>query len=559
MRILSVVTLAGLVVAPTFAATPSEDVRKVGDLGKVGTVEFPTSCDPALQDEFERGMALLHSFFYSEARRVFEGVADKDPECAMAHWGVAMTYYHPLWAPPDSSELLAGTAAIERAAKAKKQAERERAYIVAMRAYYEGLDVPDLGAAAVAPSCHGDPGVDYMGRAACFRREMEKVATAYPDDVDGAAFFALALLGTAPAGDPKLKNQQQAAEMLEKWYTRLPDHPGLAHYLIHSYDYPATAAKGLPAAEAYADIAPWVPHSLHMPSHIFTRLGMWDETIRSNLASAEAGRKLAQEADVAYFEEMHALDYLAYGYLQTAQDQKVKALVDYVNGLKGIQPAADPAGGYAYGAIPARYALERRLWKEAASLEVPPMTLWGKLPHAEGHRWYARAIGAAKIGELPGARAAAERLEALSKASTDLRFGYFAEKLAIQRRAALALIAFAEGERTEAIEMLRVEAAAEDSLGKSPVSPGALFPVRELYAEALLDAGKPAEALVQFEASLKIYPRRFNGLYGAARAAEKAGKKPEARRYYEQLLELAKPGDSARPELAEARDHLAKL
>jgi hypothetical protein len=560
MRILGIVTLVALVSVPAFAAPkPDAGARRVGDLGKVGTVNLPTTCDPALQGEFERGVALLHSFFYSEARRAFEAVAAKDPECAMAHWGVAMTYYHPLWSPPDSSELAAGMAAVRKAQAAKKQSAAEREYVQAIRAYYEGLDVPDTAATAAMPSCHGDPGTDFKGRAVCFRREMEKIAAAHPDDVDGAAFYALSLVATAPVGDPKLENQTKAAAMLEKWYAKLPNHPGLAHYLIHTYDYPPTAAKGLPAARAYASIAPEVPHALHMPSHIFTRLGMWDETIKSNLAAAQAGRKLVTQPDVAYFEELHSLDYAMYAYLQTGQDTKAKGIVDYLSTLTGAQPATDPVAGYAFGAIPARYALERRQWKDAASLEVEPRVFWAMLPHAEGHRIYARAVGAAKSGDLERARAAAARLDELSKASTDLRFGYFAQQMAIQRRAALGLIAFAEGKKDEALAMLQRAAASEDSLGKSPVSPGAMLPVRELYGEALLDASRPAEALAEFEASLKIYPGRFNGIYGAARAAQKAGKKAEAKRYFQQLVDLSKAGDGTRAELMEAKEQLAGL
>jgi hypothetical protein len=271
----------------------------------------------------------------------------------------------------------------------------------------------------------------------------------------------------------------------------VPDHPGLAHYLIHSYDYPATAKKGLPAAQAYASIAPWVPHALHMPSHIFTRLGMWKETIQSNLASAEAARKVPTPPGVAYFEELHALDYALYAYLQTGQDRKAKEIVDYVGSLTGTEPPVDPAAAYAIGAMPARYALERRQWKEAAALDIKPMAFWAKIPHAEGHRVYARAVGAAKSGDLATARAAAQRLDELAQASTDPRFAYFRDQMRLQQRAALGLIALAEGRQLAGLEQLRLAAISEDSLGKNPVSPGAMLPIRELYAEALLDTKHP--------------------------------------------------------------------
>jgi tetratricopeptide (TPR) repeat protein len=543
--------------APSKAVAPS---RPVGDLGKVGTVKFPTSCDPALQAQFERGLALLHSFFYAEARRVFVEVAGKDPECAMAYWGIAMTYYHPLWAPPDSVELAAGMAAVEKALAAKEQGERESEFVRAIAAYYQGLEVPDpAGAgAAPAPSCHGGGVVDLKGRAACFRREMEKIATRHPEDVEGAAFFALSLVATAPVGDPELKNQRQSAALLEKWYAQQPQHPGLAHYLIHAYDYPPLAAKGLPAAEAYASIAPEVPHALHMPSHIFTRLGMWEETIRSNQAAAEAARRYGAVTSpgAATHEELHSMDYMMYAYLQTAQDQKAKQVMDHFASITKVFPEVDFAAGYAFGAIPARYALERRQWKEAAALEIRPMTFWSKLPFAEGHVAYARAVGAARSGDLERARAAAGRLDELARASKDPRFLYFAEQMGIQRKAALGLIAFAEGKRDEAIEQLRRAAAEEDSLGKHPVSPGAMLPVRELLAESLLEIGRAGEALVEFEASLHLNPGRFNAVYGAAKAAEKAGKRAEARRYYAQLVTLGKADDGTRTELGEARAYL---
>jgi hypothetical protein len=476
----------------------------------------------------------------------------------MAHWGVAMTYYHPLWAAPDSTELAAGAAAVERARTAKEQNERERSYVRAIEAFYKGLDEPPLEPPAGALSCHG-PGLgDPGGRAACFRREMEKVAAAYPEDVDAGAFFALSLLGSATPGDPKLENQKQAAQILEKWYAKNKNHPGLAHYLIHSYDYPSLADKGLAPARAYASIAPFVPHALHMPSHIFTRLGMWRETIESNLAAAAAARRYGDQhhPGAANFEELHCLDYALYAYLQTAQDAKARELVARLNSIEKTYPAADFAASYAFGAMPARYALERRQWKEAAALELRPMPFWSSTPFAEGHIVYARAVGAARSGDLPAARAAAERLRELVEKCTGPRFKYFAQQMDIQRDAALGLIAVAEGRKAEGIATLRLAAAREDSLGKHPVSPGAMLPVRELLADALLENGKGAAALAEFQASLKINPGRFNGIYGEERAAAAAGDKARAREFYRELTALAKTGDG-RPELAEAKKLVA--
>ncbi len=557
----SVVALLILLVAPVGAAGPSSTTPALGDLSKVGSVSFPTTCDPAVQKEFERGLALLHSFFYPEARRVFAAVAEQDPQCAMAHWGVAMSYWHPLWTAPDSAEMAAGRAAAARAVAAAKQDGRERGYVRAIQAYYEGLDEPVIapGAAAAEQSCHGPRLADPKGRAACFLREIEQVAGRHPEDTDAAAFLALALLGTAPPGDPALANQNRAAGILEQRYAERPDHPGLAHYLIHSYDFPPLAAKGLPAANAYAAMQPWVPHALHMPSHIYTRLGMWVENIASNRASARAARAYAarHHPDAASSEELHALDYLIYGHLQSGQDREARRVLDRLREIRKTHPETDFTVGYAFGAMPARYALERRQWKEAMALTPPPMPFWDRLPFAEGHLAYARAVGAARSGDLAAAVAAADRLQELSAKATDPRFRYFADQMGLQRQAALGLVAFARGEKEEAIRLLTLAAAREDSLGKHPVSPGAILPIRELLADALLESGRPEEALAAYEASLAIYPRRFNGVAGAAQAAARAGRKEQATKRYRELLELAATGDGTRPELRAARDYLA--
>jgi tetratricopeptide (TPR) repeat protein len=404
-------------------------------------------------------------------------------------------------------------------------------------------------------SCHGLTSADDRGRAACFRREMEKIAHEYPDDLEASAFYALSLLATAPPGDPSLQQQHQAAAILEKLYATHPNHPGLAHYLIHSYDYPPLAAQGLPMARAYASIAPWVPHALHMPSHIFTRLGLWEEDIQSNVASAEAARRYAAKnyPGAMSFDELHALDYLIYAYLQTAQDAKANAVLECLNAVTRTYPEVDFAAAYAFGAIPARYALERHQWKEAAALAVRPMPFWKPMPFSEGLLVYGRGIGAAFNGDLDAARAAAARLGELSAAASEPRMRYFAMQMGQQREAALALVAFLEGNRESALATLEAVAAREDSLGKHPVSPGALFPVRELLGEVLLIDGQADRALAAFRASLKINPHRFNAVYGAARAAAAGGQRAEARGYYEELIALAASGDGTRPELAEAR------
>lgn len=542
-----------------FAAAPcAAKGRELGDLGKVGSVSFPTSCDPAVQAEFERGLALLHSFFYEEARRVFTEVASKDPTCAMAQWGIAMTYYHPLWAAPEPTEFAAGLEAIGKARSLGAKTEPEKDFITAAEAFYTG----EVGATggADAESCHGPVGGDYKSCAIAYRKALEQVHARYPDNTDAAAFFSLQLVATAVPGDVLLAQQKAAAEILEEFYADQPNHPGLVHYLIHAYDYPPLAQNGLPAAQTYASVAPWVPHALHMPSHIFTRLGMWDENIQSNMASAKASREYSAKyhPGIANSEELHAMDYMTYGYLQTAQDAKAKEVLAQLAAIQQTKPENEMILAYACGSMPARYALERRQWKEAAALALPDRPFWKRFPFAEAHIVYARGVGAVKSGDLDQARKETQRLDELSAAITEPKFKYFQQHVATQRKTVNGLLALAEGRQSEGLQMLQRAAAVEDSLGKHPVSPGALFPARELLAEALLDAGRPAEALVEFEASLKIYPGRFNGVAGAARAAESAGNADRARAYNQQLLGLAKQNSARRVELVKAQEYLSR-
>jgi tetratricopeptide (TPR) repeat protein len=543
-----------------FASRPwaAEAGREVGDLGQVGAVQFPTSCDASIQSEFERAVALLHSFFYEEARRIFTDLANKDPECAMAQWGIAMTYYHPIWTPPDSAEFAAGREAIRKARALGGKTETERDFIAALEAFYMGK--ADPANAAVAQSCHGPIGGDYQSCAIAYEKALKEVYARHSDDPEAAAFFALQLVATATPGDALLSQQKRAAEILEPFYAAHGDHPGLVHYLIHAYDYPPLAKKGLPAARVYAGLAPWVPHALHMPSHIFTRLGMWQENIESNLAAAQAARDYSEKyhPGVAYSEELHAMDYLMYGYLQTAQDAKAKEVLDQLTAIRQTRPENEMILAYACGAMPARYAVERRQWKEAASLSLPARAFWNRFPFAEAHVVYARAIGAAHMGDRSAAEREIARLDELSAAITESRFKYFRDHIATQRSAASGVLAVSEGRLDEGLEILRRAAAVEDSLGKHPVSPGALLPARELLAEALLETGRPAEALEQFEATLRLYPARFNGVAGAAQAAERAGQAESARKYYEQLLALAEGGDGARTELARAHEFVSR-
>jgi hypothetical protein len=564
---LAVVTFAcALVCLPGARATAGDDdaplgVGRLGDLRAVGTVHLKSSCGPRAQTEIERATALLHSFFYEESRRVFEEVAAAEPDCAVSHWGIAMTYWHPIWTPPTDEERAAGRRALERARALGGRTDVERGLIGALAAYYDEPAPAGAAAAGTAAgqSCHGlTGGADHAARALAYEKAMERLFAAHPRDVEVASFYALALLATHPPTDASLENPRRAAAILEPFYQSHPNHPGVMHYLIHGYDYPATAASGLKAAKTYAAVAPWVPHVLHMPSHIFTRLGMWDEVIASNLASADAARQFAasRHPDATSFEELHALDYLIYGYLQRGEDRRAAEVLASTQSVRATWPKADFAAAYAIGAVPARFALERRQWTEAAALREPSSASLEKYTFGAAHIAFARAVGAARSGEAAEARTALARLEALAAGMTDPRQQYFARQAAVQLTAVRGWLAAAEGRAAEAVALLREAASADDALGKHPVSPGSLLPAREMLADLLLEQGRAREALQEYEASLKLNAGRLNSLFGAGLAAEKAGDPDAARRHYAALAAMVAP-DAARPAVAHARAFLA--
>ena len=542
---------------PSVAAAPASTTPEPGDLRAAGSVDFPVTCTPAARPEFVRGVALLHSFFYEEARRIFTAVAEQDPSCAMAQWGIAMTWWHPIWTPPAPEEMKAGKTAAAQAMALAAGSDRERGFITALNAYY---NTPDGAVTEPAgQSCHGPVGP--RDRVVAYEKAMRELYLKYPGDVETQVFYALAVLsvGYATPTDAKLANQLQAAGILEKLWRQYPNHPGVAHYLIHAYDYPALAERGLPAARAYGTIAPWVPHALHMPSHIFTRLGLWDDSIEANRASVEASRAYAvkRHRDATEAEGLHGLDYMVYSYLQEAQDAKAREIAEFVTGVRKTNPELEFAAAYALAAIPARCTLERKAWKDAAELPVPARPHWARFPFMEALIEYAHAIGRARSGDLAGARQAMDRMRQLRDATTDIKFEYFRMHLDLQLIAASAWVAYGEGKKDEALGLLRRTAEAEDFLGKHPVSPGALIPVREQLGDLLLELSQPEAALKAFEASLKIYPGRFQGLYGAALSAERMGDRPTARRYYAKLAEQTAKADGGRGELAHVREFLA--
>jgi tetratricopeptide (TPR) repeat protein len=528
-----------------------------GDLRGVGKVTFPITCAPDIQSDFARGVALLHSFFYEEARRVFTSIAERDPKCAMAQWGIAMTWWHPIWTPPTPDEMGAGKAAIEKAMALGTGTDRERGFINALNTYYNTAD--SSSAAPVGQSCHGPVGP--RDRVVAYEKAMRQLRDKYPDDFEVETFYAFAVLATgyATPNDTTLSKQLEAAGMLEKLWKQEANHPGVVHYLIHSYDYPQFAQRGLTAAQLYDDIAPWVPHALHMPSHIFTRLGMWDESIAANRASAEASRAYAamRHRDATEAEELHALDYMAYSYLQEAQDAEAKKIVDLAAKVRKTNPELEFSAAYALAAIPTRYAFERNDWTAAANLAIPNVPHWSSFPFMEALIEYGHALGRAHTGDLDGARKAIARMQQLRDATKHPKFDYFKSHLDLQMQAASAWVAAAEGKKNEALDMLRRAAESEDTLGKHPVSPGAFVPVREQLGTLLLEVGKPTEARQEFEAALKIYPGRFRGLYGAAQAAEQAGDNENASRYYTKLAAQTAKAGGSRNELNHVREFLS--
>ena len=517
-----------------------------GDAEALGVVHFPVSCGEGALPGWSRAVALLHSFGYEEARKAFAAVAERDPACGMAWWGVAMTYYHPIWAPPTAAELAAGRAAAEKASGAGAKTERERGYIAAIGAFYRDSDK-----------------ADHRTRALAYKTAMEELAKRYSDDHEAAIFYALALLATSPPGDATFANQKKAAEILNGLLEKEPQHPGVAHYLIHAFDYPSLASLALPAARSYAKIAPSSPHALHMPSHIFTRLGLWKESIESNLASAEAARRLVAKnhPGAASFDALHALDYLEYAYLQGGDEAKAKRVLEEAATAKTFD---DPsfAAGYALAAIPARFALERHRWADAAKLEPPPADLpWERFVYAPAITYFAQALGCAKSGQPERARTALAKLEEIHDGlvRSPVPGPYdWAAQVESMRLAAAASLGFSEGRKDEALRLARSAADLEDRAGKHGVTPGAVLPARELLADDLREMGRPREALTEYEASLRQAPNRLNSLYGAARSAELSGESARARQLYAALLENLGDRTAGREEARQARDFLSK-
>ncbi len=514
---------------------------------KLGRVNFPVSCTTQAQKQFTRAVAWLHSFDYEEGEKVFTEVTVTDPRCGMGYWGIAMSNYHPIWAPPNAAELKKGREAIEKAKSVGARTPRERDYIAAIELFYKDSDK-----------------LDHRTRVLAYSDAMEQLHRRYPSDREAGIFYSLTLIAKGMmASDKSYINEKKAAQILNRVLAREPQHPGVSHYLIHSYDYPALAHLALPAARSYAKIAPASAHAQHMPSHIFTRMGLWQEAIRSNLDAKAAAEAYAVRNRMpgAWDEQLHAMDYLAYAYLQGAQDKQAWGVLDELNKIRRVDPPNFKVA-YAFTAIPARYALERRQWNEAAKLPLHPGTMetfpWERFRWAEAQVRFARAIGAARTGDTASARQEVEELAAIRQALVEVKGDYdWGKQVEIKRQVASAWLAYAEGKHEESLRLMRAAAELDDATEKHPVTPGTLLPAREQLGELLLELKQPAAALREFETSLRSAPNRFNGLYGAARAAKLAADRKRAKTYYGKLVALCRQADSLRAEIEEAKKFLA--
>jgi hypothetical protein len=529
-------TILSLLFAVLWSAPVLAAQEKIRDSEKLGAVHFPVSCLPAAQQEFDHALAMLHSFWYPQGLNAFSEVTKTDPSCAMGYWGIAMSRRtNPLVGAPDPQVLKDGLAAIDKAKAAHAKTQRERDYVAAIETYYRDWER-----------------LDYRTRVLAYEKAMQQIYLDYPEDSEAAIFYALAIneAVTVLPADKNYTRQLLAGAILEKVLVAQPQHPGALHYLIHSYDFPPLADRGLSAARRYGDVAPSAPHALHMPSHTFSMLGMWQESIKSNQAALAVSKGYA-----------HARDFMVYAYLQGAQDAEAKREVDRNAELRKNQAAAaaaNPTGAVLAGytalyAIPARYAIERGAWKEAATLQAEPTT-----PVADSITYFTRAMGSARSGDLDSARANIEQLKQIVSGLVRSKDDYWAQQVEIMRTASVAWVTYREGKKDEGLTLMRTAADLEDRSEKHVAMENRLWPMRELLGDLLLEANESTLALKEYEASLQSAPNRYRGFYGAAKAAQLSGDREKARDYYGKLVALCNKADTERPELVEAKIYLAR-
>jgi hypothetical protein len=515
--------------AATLALPGASVVAEENADQQLGTVHFPTSCNETAQRRFDRAMRYQHSFWYKASREIFEETLKADPECGIAYWGIALSLWDNPHNPPPARNLAPALAAIEKAKAVGVKSERERDFVNALAVLYTDYDK-----------------VDYRTRLQGYLKAMEALAAKYPNDDEAQIFYAITLNVSASPADKTYAQQLKGAAILEPIFKRQPHHPGVAHYLIHLYDYPPIAKKAIDAAERYSAIAPAAPHAQHMPSHIFTRVGYWKESIAANLASIKAAK-----ADKESTEQLHADDYLVYAYLQLGRDRDARDVIDQMTQVANA--STDVYGGsFALAASPARYAIERGDWKSAAALELRPT----KFANVMAITHFARALGAARSGNPEAAKADIAKLVELRDKLKEAKDAYWSNQVDIQYQIATAWLLNGQGKHDEALAAMKAAADAEDKTEKSPVTPGPLAPARELYGDMLLERGNAKEALAAYQATMAKEPNRFNGFVGAAESALVLGDKATAKVDYEKLLAMA-DGNSDRPALAAARAFVA--
>lgn len=508
--------------------------------GQFGTVEFSLSCSEKVRVDFNLATALLHSFEYPEAEKVFAKVIDEDPNCVMAYWGAAMCNFHPLWEIPSQTDLQKG-ARITALARSliEDKSSRESDYLEAISTIYDQWDK-----------------LDHYTRVQKFEKASENLYIKYPNDNEAAVFYALALRAAADPTDKSFRKQKKAGGILIAVLKKEPNHPGISHYIIHTYDYPELADLALPAARKYSSIAATSAHAQHMPSHIFTRLGLWDESIQSNINSVSAAQCYAQNMGIKghWSEELHGLDYLMYAYLQKGDEGKAKEQMEYFKTINEVFPY-DFKDAYSFGSIPTRYSLERKNWEEAMKLEFTPTNFpWEKFLWEKANINFGRLLGAVHSNKLASAKREMEQLKIIYEKLKESKQDYKANLVLIQIKISEGWIKLYEGHKADALTLMKEAAGMEDATEKHPVTPGEVIPARELLGDMYLEAGEPLKALEAYQADLKRHPNRFNGLYGAGLAAEKSGNIKEATLYYNQLLSIA--SDSSRPELKLVRSFL---
>jgi tetratricopeptide (TPR) repeat protein len=535
--ILVAATLFALPVQPGARADAGPEAAKAP-----GEVDFAISCGPAAQKTFKHAVWTLHSFWYPEALKQFTAVTEAEPGCAMGYWGIAMSHWYPLWFPPSPAALKAGSDAVDKAVAAAPKTEREKDYIAAIATFYRDNDK-----------------LDHRTRAVAYEKAMEQVHLRYPEDREAGVFYALALNAAALPTDKTYANQRKAAEILNKVWAEQPNHPGVVHYLIHSDDSAQFAQAGLEAAICYAKIAPEVPHALHMPSHIFTRLGMWQQSIDSNRAAHDVALAYVQkDLGKGAFdgETVHTMDYLEYAYLQTGQDGKAKEVMDELTSFRQSAAVNLPTA-YAVAAIPVRFALERRDWAAAAALSTPAIGFpLERFPWAEAMISFARALGTARTGDIPAAQAEIAKLQSLEDKLLEAKDSYWASQVKVQRLGAAGILAHVQGDDKKAVELIRAAVDLEATMDKHPATPTAVLPARELLADLLLELKDPGAALKEYEQSLRTEPNRFRSILGKARAAKQAGDLAASREAYQKLVTLSGPAAAERPELSEAKAFL---